>query len=260
MLDVIKLGVLKQTKKSQENSLLPIRKYLDSVRIGGNDFYSLIIPAKSSMPLTSLYSENKTRTLIFYTGTCSMEYDGIRHVVDEVAVFTQDQKKEVVIHADNEDVQVLELIMSMNEEDKKELDRTKSLANKFYRYSESNPYSEGIKSAKTVSRTLLPEKIVPRLSIGSVFAEGEDSVAAHKHPMLEQCFLGLEENNSKIIIEEEKYLFPPLSLVYIPLGKMHGVSVDKGDTMHYLWIDMFHTLEGMSYLEEQHIPIGQNSE
>ncbi len=56
-------------------------------------------------------------------------------------------------------------------------------------FDECTPYGEAIKSARTVSRTLLPGGIVPRMAIGSVEAAGPDRVAPHRHPMLEQYFL-----------------------------------------------------------------------
>src|SRR5262249_19325750 len=56
-------------------------------------------------------------------------------------------------------------------------------------------YGEAIKSAATISRTLLPENIVPRMAAGTVETAGPDEVAAHRHPMLEQLFLGLDGND-----------------------------------------------------------------
>lgn len=121
-------------------------------------------------------------------------------------------------------------------------------------FNECIPYSEAIKSSKTISRTLLPEYFVPRLSIGTVETTGPDQVGRHKHPMLEQLFLGLRENNSVVTADDAKILFPPLSILHIPLGSMHGTQVADGNTLYYVWMDFFTTREGQQWLQN-HKPV-----
>ena len=54
----------------------------------------------------------------------------------------------------------------------------------FYtRFEDCEPYTEKIKSPNTISRTVLPADIVPRVSLGTVEAMGPDKVGAHEHPM-----------------------------------------------------------------------------
>jgi hypothetical protein len=121
---------------------------------------------------------------------------------------------------------------------------------------ECAPYSEVIKSAKTVSRTLLPENVVPRMAAGTVETTGPDQVDRHKHPMLEQLFLGLQSNNATFSADDTQIVFPPLSILHVPSGSMHGCQVDAGNTLYYVWLDFFATREGQEWLR-MHKPIDE---
>jgi hypothetical protein len=125
------------------------------------------------------------------------------------------------------------------------------------RFSECPAYREIIKSAKTVSRTLLPENYVPRLAIGTVETTGPDKVGAHRHPMLEQLFLGLKDNNITVIADEAKANLVPFSILHIPLGSDHGAEVTAGKKLYYVWMDFFASKEGQEYLKV-HQPVEQN--
>jgi predicted alpha-1,2-mannosidase len=118
------------------------------------------------------------------------------------------------------------------------------------------PYGEAIKSAKTISRTLLPEYVVPRLSIGTVETTGPDKVGRHKHAMLEQFFLGLKTNNSYVSADDARIAFPPLSILHIPLGSMHGAEVTDGNKLYYVWMDFFTSREGQEWLKN-HKPVSE---
>ena len=122
------------------------------------------------------------------------------------------------------------------------------------RFSECTPYKEAIKSPKTVSRTLLPENIVPRMAVGTVETTGPDRVAPHQHPMLEQLFLGLKGNDCILTADAARVAFPPLSILHIPLGSLHGVEVAEGKRLYYVWMDFFGKKEGQEWLK-MHTPI-----
>ena len=122
----------------------------------------------------------------------------------------------------------------------------------FVAYSECKTYKEKIKSPKTVSRTLLPAHTYPRLCIGSVETDGPDHVAAHAHPMLEQYFLGLSDNQCRVHADADTVDFGPNDLLHIPLGSNHSVDVDAGRHLHYVWIDIFHDERGMAWIDEEH--------
>ncbi len=116
------------------------------------------------------------------------------------------------------------------------------------KFSECPTYGEAIKSAKTISRTLLPENIVPRMAAGTVETNGPDEVAPHRHPMLEQLFLGLGVNDSTVTADGAKADFPAHSLLHIPVGSSHGTQVAAGKKLYYVWLDFFTTKEGQEWL------------
>lgn len=119
----------------------------------------------------------------------------------------------------------------------------------FKRFEDCEPYTEKIKSPNTISRTVLAADIVPRVSLGTVEAEGPDEVGAHKHPMLEQLFLGLSENDITVHADHKHTAFKQYSLLHIPLGSTHWVTVDEHKKMNYMWMDFFLTREGQVWLK-----------
>jgi hypothetical protein len=115
-------------------------------------------------------------------------------------------------------------------------------------------YGEAIKSAQTVSRTLLPENYVPRVAMGTVETIGPDRVAPHRHPMLEQLFLGLADNDVTVSADDVHVRFPAFAILHIPLGSNHGVDVAAGKKLRYVWMDFFVTREGQEWLK-MHKPV-----
>ena len=127
----------------------------------------------------------------------------------------------------------------------------------FTSFDDCEPYTEKIKSPNTVSRTVLPKDHVPRVAMGTVEADGPDKVGAHEHPMLDQLFLGLAGNDVFVQADGSTIRFPEFSILHIPIGSSHGVSVDEGKKMYYQWMDFFLTKEGEVWLKT-HKPIEKN--
>ena len=126
----------------------------------------------------------------------------------------------------------------------------------FTRFEDCEPYTEKIKSPNTISRTVLPAEVVPRVSLGTVEAMGPDKVGAHEHPMLEQLFLGLSNNDITVYADDAFVELKQYSLLHIPLGSNHWVTVDKNKKMNYMWMDFFLTKEGEAWLKT-HQPINE---
>lgn len=124
----------------------------------------------------------------------------------------------------------------------------------FRKFSECEPYTEKIKSPNTVSRTVLPADIVPRVSLGTVEAPGPDEVGAHQHPMLEQLFLGLAGNDITVHADDKSAVLKEYSLLHIPLGSSHWAEVAENKKMYYMWMDFFLTKEGQEWLKT-HKPV-----
>ena len=96
--------------------------------------------------------------------------------------------------------------------------------------------------------------IVPRLAMGTVETSGPDRVAPHEHPMLDQLFLGLADNDVIVHADEAQVRFPAYSLLHIPLGSSHWVEAEDGCQMYYMWMDFFLTKEGQEWLKtHQHV-------
>ena len=126
----------------------------------------------------------------------------------------------------------------------------------FTKFSDCVPYTEKIKSPNTVSRTVLPADIIPRVSLGTVETKGPDAVGAHEHPMLDQLFLGLTDNDIMVHADDQSTAFKAYELLHIPIGSSHWATVDQDKTMYYLWMDFFLTKEGQEWLKT-HKPISK---
>lgn len=124
----------------------------------------------------------------------------------------------------------------------------------FAKFSDCAPYTEKIKSPKTVSRTVLPQDIIPRVALGTVETSGPDEVGAHKHPMLDQLFLGLTNNDITVHADDKSTKLGAYSLLHIPLGSSHWVTVDAEKKLYYMWMDFFIDREGQEWLKT-HKPI-----
>jgi hypothetical protein len=152
----------------------------------------------------------------------------------------------------------LRFIKQLDQKDQEDIRKKTDLHGQLYarKFSDCPAYHEDIKSAKTISRMLLPENYVPRFCMGSVETTGPDVVAAHEHPMLEQLFFGLKSCHAVCHADNDYTPLLENTLLHIPLGSRHSVSVDKGNTLSYIWFDFFLSLEGQSYMGQQHHIIG----
>lgn len=119
----------------------------------------------------------------------------------------------------------------------------------FKKFADCKLYTEPIKSPQTTSRTILPNKIIPRVAMGTVKTIGPDKVGAHEHGMLEQLFLGLKDNNTIVYADEAQINFPEYTLLHIPRGSSHSVSVNENKEMYYVWMDFFVDKDGEAWLE-----------
>lgn len=119
----------------------------------------------------------------------------------------------------------------------------------FKKFTDCKSYTEPIKSPQTTSRTILPNKYIPRVAMGTVKTIGPDKVGAHEHAMLEQLFLGLTDNQTIVYADEAQIDFPEYSLLHIPRGSSHSVSVNIGNEMYYVWMDFFVDKDGENWLK-----------
>lgn len=158
--------------------------------------------------------------------------------------------------APGEVLHVLRVSRDLNADDLAELKKfpQNNAAPHVKKFSDCPAYGEAIKSAKTVSRTLLPENFVPRMAMGTVETTGPDKVGAHRHPMLEQLFLGLNGTDITVIADDARTNLTGFSILHIPLGSNHGAEVAAGKKLHYVWMDFFMSKSGQEWLK-MHTPL-----
>ncbi|MDY7393616.1 cupin domain-containing protein [Aureibaculum sp. 2210JD6-5] len=152
----------------------------------------------------------------------------------------------------NDTLHFLKISSKLTEQDKLDLAAfpEENTLNVYYtKFEDTEAYTEPIKSPNTVSRTILPNKYIPRIAMGTVKAPGPDHVGAHEHGMLEQLFLGLAGNNIIVHADDAKVNLPEYSVLHIPLGSSHSVDVGEGDEMYYVWMDFFRDKAGEEWLK-----------
>ena len=144
---------------------------------------------------------------------------------------------------------LLEIRLKLTEE---EVGLTEKKLPIILKYSEARAYKEDCKSEKTTSRMILDDGIIPRFAMGSVETEGPDSVAEHEHANVEQFFFSLPKTETYLTVSGEKLPFPEKTAMHVPLGSSHGVAVDEGQKLHYLWCDFYLDETTSDYIKSAH--------
>lgn len=196
---------------------------------------------------------------LFISGKGTLSMDSIQYSLtpDSIVVPMMDIANAQIEVEEGQELHFLQFTKKLSPQDLEDLKQfpieTKS---KLFatRFEDCEPYTEKIKSPNTISRTVLPANIIPRVSLGTVEAIGPDKVGAHKHPMLEQLFLGLKDNDIMVFADDVSTKFKQYSLLHIPLGSNHWVEVAENKKMNYMWMDFFLTKEGEIWLKT-HKPI-----
>jgi hypothetical protein len=116
-------------------------------------------------------------------------------------------------------------------------------------------YRDPFKSEKTVSRAIVPHRILPRFAMGSVETHGTDLIGQHAHPLLDQFFFSFPENDCILLIDSFQHPMKGNTVLHIPLGSNHGVFVGEKQCASYLWIDFIPDESGLAYLDGAHRPV-----
>lgn len=179
---------------------------------------------------------------------------GVRQFeVNGLNLFVPSIMEEASVLADTGDFGMLEIVIRLTSAEYQLLKQDQNKLPYFVDYTQCRQYREAIKSEKTISRMILPEDIIPRFCMGSVETSGPDKVGAHSHPMLEQLFYGLKGNDCIVEADGIKTAFKENTLLHIPSGSRHGVDVEEGKLLNYVWMDLFRSQEEMGYIKENHI-------
>lgn len=173
-------------------------------------------------------------------------------IVPETIFLPNLVKKIAIRAAKNDTLHYLKISIELTAQDQLDLKEfpVENIQNAYYaKFIDCQSYTEQIKSPNTVSRTILSNKYIPRVAMGTVQTTGPDKVGAHEHPMLEQLFLGLTKNSCVVYADEAQVDFSQYSVLHVPLGSRHSVSVEKDEIMYYVWMDFFLDKKGEEWLK-----------
>lgn len=218
--------------------------------IPGTTPYHVTIPAGEKFTLAA--DEKHYNIFILVEGDCTMASEGKTFDFSERVTFVPAPEADMVITAKT-NVQLVQIVWDITEEDIGLRADYKPQFPLVQMYATSIQYVDPNKSDKTISRMMIPHKIIPRFAIGSVESYGPDLVKPHSHPMLDQFFFSFPENNMLLIINGEEIPMDGNVIVHIPLGADHGVKVTGTDHLHYMWIDFLpDNASGLKRLDERH--------
>lgn len=203
-------------------------------------------------PKRSSYVVPQPEDCIVVTILCSgsITVDGVSNITTPGVYISEPTKKTTVVC--NEDSIILTLDRHINSEERKGLLGQEGELPYSIAFAQAPKYTEDCKSPKTTSRMIVPARIVPRFAMGSVETEGDDLIQKHKHPMLDQLFFGLSDNNCSILIDDSAFSFGGNHLVHIPLGSDHGVKSEGIQKVNYLWLDFLFDEESLKYMDAEH--------
>lgn len=198
--------------------------------------------------------------LILVSGDARFVTDANEYIFHERVSFIPDPKLSVKINALT-DVQILEIRWAFREGDDKLAAEYMTQFPLIQIYRNAKQYRDRNKSEKTISRSCVDQRKIPRFAFGSVETYGIDAVKSHDHPMLDQYFFSFPENEMDVLIDFEPIHMKGNELLYIPLGSMHGVDIKEGEHCHYLWIDFYPDNDlALKRLDNSHIPTGKHVE
>lgn len=214
-------------------------------------------------PVTETVSldDGYVNIFLFIRGTGMLKADTLSFSLEPETIAIPSAYSQVSFEVgENDTLHYLQFVKKLSREDLEDL-KTFPEKNKyelyFTRFSDCEAYTEKIKSPNTVSRTVLPADIIPRVSLGTVETKGPDAVGAHEHAMLDQLFLGLTGNDITVHADEASASFGEYALLHIPIGSSHWATVEENKKMYYLWMDFFLTREGQEWLKT-HKPISKD--
>jgi hypothetical protein len=193
------------------------------------------------------------RILFLCGGKAEFSSAGAAASYNEKAVFIGSPKNAVNVAA-RDNSHLLEIQWILSPAGRKEIE-TVAFPHTL-RYRDAIQYRDPFKSEKTISRAIVPHRVLPRFALGSVETYGEDLIGKHEHPLLDQFFFSFPENDMDVLLDDLVYPMKGNTLVHIPLGCDHGVSVKAHHCAHYLWIDFIGGEEGLIYLDAVHKETG----
>lgn len=222
--------------------------------IPGAAVYHHMLPAGQTLISKAL--PIALRIFFLCDGSASFSAGGKSAAYAEKAVFVPALNDETAISAQT-NAGILEIQWAMNDKDLAEICETKPAFPITARYVDAMQYRDPFKSEKTISRAIIPHRVLPRFAMGSVETYGDDLIGQHEHPLLDQFFFSFGENHMDLLLDDIVYPLGGDTLLHIPLGCNHGVSVKGDQIAHYIWIDFATDPEkANAYLDDVHKATG----
>ena len=157
------------------------RKVLDGCIPGATPYHHTVLKGAA----LELEPGNCHHVLIVLKGDVRFATDGNEYVFHERVVFVPGPDKNVRVEALT-DLQILEIRWFKREgEDDKLIAEYHTQYPLIQVYRNSKQYRDRNKSEKTISRSCIDQRKLPRFAMGSVETYGEDAVKSHDHPMLD---------------------------------------------------------------------------
>ena len=213
------------------------------------------ISMRGQQRITNVAASDHYDVLLSLNGNAKLDVLSNEYSVSGSSIVKMPYDAKYSINVDSgQDFNGLLIRKSLSNEDRKVIMKDKVHHHALYHkaLSECPTYRERIKSEKTVNRMILPDGMVPRFCMGSVETVGPDEVRKHTHAMLDQLFFGLADCNCTCYADGEETILTENTILHIPLGSSHSVSVSEGNKLTYIWMDFFLTLKDEKYMGEQH--------
>ncbi|HCT90424.1 MAG TPA: hypothetical protein DF613_03425 [Lachnospiraceae bacterium] len=197
----------------------------------------------------------KLRTLLVIDGAIALKDAEAGSILGEKCTYVA--KIGEVVRADClSDTHILEILWQLDEAELNSLFQGGTQLPMIQEYKKCSQYREEFKTKKSISRAMIDHHALPGFCMGSNESYGPDLVGKHAHPLLDQFFFSFEENDVDLLIDDMVQPYKGNTLIHIPLGSDHGVSISGGKKMHYVWIDFMVGAGAVSYLDDVHKKTG----
>ena len=240
---------LSNVRGSQHTSTAILNNCIDGISIEH-------IATTQDVELDDAHDTNLRTIYLFLKGTGKISVHDSDYAITPETIFLPNTVSAVAIKPKRgETLHYLKVSCTLTRQDLLELKQLPAKNTRdiyLTKFTDCQTYTESIKSETTVSRTILSNKFIPRIAMGTVQTMGPDMVEAHEHPMLQQLFLGLSGNECVVYADDSDIRFPQHSILHIPLGSKHSVAVADQQTMYYVWMDFFLDKQGELWLDTHH--------
>lgn len=251
----IKLSDIRPETISLNTSLRSSRNMLPGA-IPGAAVYNHTVPAGETVDFQG--TEKYISIFFLCSGSAVFSSVGKSFSYSEKAVFVTKPEDDVHISAAS-DISFVQICWDMNDFDLADLKESRDFPFS-QAYADANQYRDFFKSEQTISRAIIPQKMIPRFAMGSVETKADDLIGQHAHPLLDQFFFSFPENNCNILIDSCIFPLKGNTMLHIPLGSNHGVIALGEQYVHYLWLDFTPQelkQQAVDYLDAVHTPTGK---